>query len=276
MRIVHITDTHLSPLKRHFTANWEPLVAFVRTQAPDLVVHTGDISVDGADVEADLAHVADLLGALPAPVLCVPGNHDIGDLPGTRQPVDARRLARWRRLIGPEHWVHDAGDWRLIGLNSLVFGAGTAEEESQFAFLEEALAGRDGRRVIVFKHKPLFVDHPQEGETGYWGIAPAPRERLIDLFRQNDVALVASGHLHRARIVDGAPFRCVWGPSSGFVVGPMVEMPFGDAILGAAVHDLGAGVESRIVPIEALTPFVLDDVLDEVYPPAPAAVEAVS
>lgn len=275
MRIVQITDTHLSPLKPHFAANWEPLVAWIRSLAPDLVVHTGDLSVDGADVEADLAHVAALLRDLPAPVLCVPGNHDIGDLPGKRQVVDAGRLARWRRLIGPDRWTHDCGAWRLVGLNSLILGSGTAEEEEQFAWLEQALATREDRRIVVFKHKPLFLDDPQEGATGYWGIAPAPRARLLALFARHPVALVASGHLHRARTMDGAPFRCVWGPSSGFVVGPKVEtVPFGEAVLGAVVHTLGADVASEIVPLGTLEPFVLDDVLHEVYPPAPALAEA--
>ncbi len=50
MRIVQITDTHLSPIKPHFNRNWEPLVAWIDQQKPDLVIHTGDLTVDGAEM----------------------------------------------------------------------------------------------------------------------------------------------------------------------------------------------------------------------------------
>ncbi|MXQ14291.1 metallophosphoesterase [Microvirga makkahensis] len=270
MKIIQITDTHLSFLKPQFQANWKPLVEWINSMEPDLVVHTGDLTVDGADFEEDLVHGREMLRDLRYPTLCVPGNHDIGDLPGTRQPVDGERLSRWRRIIGPDRWTHDLGEWRLIGLNSMIIGSGSSEADEQLAWLTDTLHTREGRRVLVFKHKPLFVEDPEEGETGYWGMRPEPRRILLELLTENGVELVASGHLHRARIVDGAPFRRVWGPSSGFVVGPMVHMPYGDAIVGAAVHILGSGIESRIVPLDVLSPIVLDDVIHEVYPPSPA------
>ncbi len=65
MRIVQITDTHLSPIKPHFNRNWEPLVAWIDQQRPDLIIHTGDLSVDGADVEADLLFCQACLNDLP-------------------------------------------------------------------------------------------------------------------------------------------------------------------------------------------------------------------
>ena len=269
MKIIQITDTHLSSLKPHFQENWKPLVEWIDSMEPDLVVHTGDLTVDGADLKEDFVHGREMLRDLRYPTLCVPGNHDIGDMPGTRQPVDAERLSRWRDIIGPDRWVHDIGQWRLVGLNSLIIGAGTVEDHEQLEWLEHVLRTREGRRVLVFKHKPLFVEDPEEGETGYWGLRPEPRRHLLALFAENGVELVASGHLHRARIVDGAPFRRVWGPSSGFVVGPMVTMPYGDALVGAAVHILGQTITSSIVPLDVLKHIVLDEVLHQVYPPAP-------
>ncbi|MNY72542.1 hypothetical protein D3C86_2111220 [compost metagenome] len=40
----------------------------------------------------------------------------------------------------------------------------------------------------------------------------------------------------------------------------------GERILGAAIHELGETVTSEIVRIEELTPYVIDDVVHEVYP----------
>ncbi|WP_025090518.1 metallophosphoesterase family protein, partial [Brucella intermedia] len=152
MRIVQITDTHLSPIKPHFNRNWEPLVAWIDQQKPDLIIHTGDLTVDGADVEADLLFCRACLNELPARVLTLPGNHDIGHLPESHQPVNAQRLMRWRRHIGPDRWAENFGNWRIIGLNSLVIGSGEAEEAEQFQWLEDELKNSDGKPVAVFAH----------------------------------------------------------------------------------------------------------------------------
>ena len=61
VRVIQISDTHLSPGKQHFVPNWEPVAASLRAQQPDLVIHTGDLTVDAADQEADAAHCAALL-----------------------------------------------------------------------------------------------------------------------------------------------------------------------------------------------------------------------
>ena len=59
MRIIQISDTHLSPGKPHFADNWAPLARWIVEQRPDLVIHTGDVTVDGADVEEDIRYSAD-------------------------------------------------------------------------------------------------------------------------------------------------------------------------------------------------------------------------
>jgi len=128
VRVLQISDTHLSPGKRHFVANWAPLRDWIVRQKPDVTIHTGDLTVDGADVDDDMRHCAELLHALPATVLAVPGNHDVGEAGHARQPVDALRLDRWRRHVGHDWWLHDIGPWRLIGFDSMLLGSGDADE----------------------------------------------------------------------------------------------------------------------------------------------------
>ncbi|MCZ0310169.1 hypothetical protein OZG88_23610, partial [Escherichia coli] len=94
------------------------------------------------------------------------------------------------------------------------------------------------RRIALFAHKPLFVDAADEGETGYWSVRPAPRKRLLDLIGEYDVALHASGHLHRAWQGMHNDTSLVWAPASSFVVGDMERDMPGQRIVGAAIHTL--------------------------------------
>jgi 3',5'-cyclic AMP phosphodiesterase CpdA len=272
-RVVQISDTHLSPKKTHFAGNWKPLLAWVAAQRPDLVVHTGDVTVDGADVEEDLRHCAELLRSLPAPVLAVPGNHDVGEPGHPHQPVNEERLDRWRRHFGPDWWSRDLEGWCLIGLDSMLFGSELEDEARQIAWLERTMAEAGGRRIAWFTHQPLFVEGADEEDTGYWSVKPRPRAILLDMVRRHRVALVATGHLHRSHDREVEICRFVWGASSGFVVGPEMQpaMP-GECRLGAVVYDFeGADVSVTRFDVPGLTTLWIDDVIHEVYPPRPAA-----
>ena len=55
------------------------MVSYVRACAPDLVIHLGDLSFDGAGNAADPRHGRTQLDRLPVAWHAVPGNHDIGD-----------------------------------------------------------------------------------------------------------------------------------------------------------------------------------------------------
>lgn len=271
-RVLQISDTHLSPTKPHFAANWPPLRDWVRNQRPDLVIHTGDLTVDGADDESDLRAGADLMRSLDAPVLAVPGNHDVGEAGNRHQPVDAERLAGWRRHFGHDWWFRDLEAWRLIGFNSMLAGSGSDDEAQQFAWLQATLADAGDRRIAWFTHRPFFIDSPDERDRGYWSIKPGPRAQLLDLVRRHDVALIATGHLHKWHVREVSGCRYVWGPSSGFLVGTanQPDLP-GEKWLGAVAYEFnGADVTIEMAHVPGLTKYWIDDVLHEVYPPRTA------
>ena len=135
MKIIQITDTHFSPGKPHFNGNWAPLLTWIEDTGADLIVHTGDLTVDGADKDEDIVFSMDLMRQVSIPMLIVPGNHDVGHLKGSDQPVTAERLTRWRSLAGADRWLEDAAGWRFIGLNALLLGHEDDEEEAQFEWL---------------------------------------------------------------------------------------------------------------------------------------------
>lgn len=278
MRIIQISDTHLSRNKAHFADNWRPLADWIAAQAPDLVIHTGDVTVDGAGVEDDMAHSAALMNRLGVRWRAVPGNHDVGDAGHPRQPVTSQRLAAWRRHFGPDKWVEDVGEgetgWRLVGLDAMLIASGAPEEAEQEAWLDDAMRAAGGRRIAWFLHRPLFLNGPEEADTGYWSVKPGPRARLLALARRRRVALVASGHLHRAHDFRRDGTRYLWSPASSFLVGPKVAPPPmpGGLRLGAVVYEFGAGaLSAQIADVPGLAPHWIDDVIDEVYPRPPKA-----
>jgi alkaline phosphatase D len=275
VKIIQITDTHFSPEKSHFNGNWAPLLTWIEDTRADLIIHTGDLTVDGADKPVDITFCMDLMRQTSIPMLILPGNHDVGHLPGSEQPVNAERLERWRDLVGEDRWFEDTGGWRFIGLNSLLLGHEDDEEEAQFEWLRETLEERRGRRIALFAHKPLFVDEPHEGDTGYWSVRPAQRKRLYDLIAAHDMALFASGHLHWAWRGRFGNTALTWAPSAAFILDKLVrEMP-GERLVGAVVHEFGDDVQSAIVAVPGMTAYVLDDVIEEVYPTGAKQTESV-
>lgn len=267
MKIIQISDTHLSAGKPHFVGNWAPLRDWVAEQRPDLVIHTGDVTVNGADQEDDLAFCAERCAEIGPRVLVAPGNHDVGQ-PGSHQPIVTERLQRWRQHFGPDHWLFDIPGWRLLGLNAMLFASGHPAEAEQDAWLAHAMQTAGQRRIAWFMHLPLFLEHPDEPDTGYWTIKPEPRRRLLDLVRRHEVALVGAGHLHKAHdlVMDGT--RYVWCPAGSFVVGPGMqeEMP-GEKFLGAVSLELAPDrLDVSVVHLNQLAVLWIDDVVHEVYP----------
>ena len=271
MRLIQISDTHLSPGKAHFADNWAPLARWIAEQRPDLVIHSGDVTVDGAEVEEDLRYCAELMRGLGVRFRAVPGNHDVGDAGHTHQPVSEKRLQRWRTHFDADRWVEDVEDFRLIGFDALLLGSGVPEETIQAEWLEAVMGDAGSRRIAWFLHRPLFLDGPEEGDTGYWSVKPQPRTALLRSLHRHSVALVASGHLHKAHdfLRDGT--RYIWAPSSAFLVGPAKAPPMpGENRLGAVVYEIdGAAITAKILELPDLSRHWIDDVAEEVYPRRP-------
>jgi 3',5'-cyclic AMP phosphodiesterase CpdA len=226
--------------------------------------------VDGAEVEADLDYAAELMHGLGVRLHAVPGNHDVGDAGSDRQPVNDGRLQRWSTHFGLDRWVEDVENYRLIGLDALLLGSGDPDEAKQAEWLETVMSNAGGRQIAWFLHRPLFLHSPNEGDTGYWSVKPKPRSQLIELARRYPVALIASGHLHKAHDFRYNRTRYIWAPASSFLVGEMAPPMPGEKRLGAVVYDVNGGtLEAEIVEVPGLAPHWIDDVAEEVYPRRP-------
>jgi 3',5'-cyclic AMP phosphodiesterase CpdA len=219
IRIVQVSDTHVSRKRAYFVDNWQVFVQEMRRTPPDLIVHSGDVSFDGAADEDDLAFARSEKDRLAAPWLAIPGNHDIGESPlavRLQQPIDAERIDRWRRHFGPSRWCHDIGAWRLIGIDTALLGSGEAEEQAQHEFLERSLSERSGRSAMIFQHLPPFECSVDDTAFTTAAVPHAPRLRLLETFIRHNVAVIACGHLHVYRQLHCHGMQIVWAPATSF------------------------------------------------------------
>lgn len=227
LRIVQVSDSHLSERAAWFLDNWDIFLNEMHAVPPDLIVWTGDVSLSGADGDADLDFARRELDRLPCRTLVIPGNHDIGEPAGAgngefpnpkrERPITESRRRRWRKHFGREWWSEDFGDWRLYGLNAQLLGSGLEAEKRQDDFFVDALNNAGHRPGLLFIHKPLFYADPAEREPRLYCVHPKARQRLLRLARDFNIKLVASGHLHCYRSIRHQGLRMIWAPATAFV-----------------------------------------------------------
>ena len=256
--IAHITDTHLSEAKPQFAPNFLATVGLINDLAPDLVVNTGDITVDGADDDSDHRYAYDLHENFSMPWLAIPGNHDLGDNPSSEAGhslMNPARRQRYREYWGDDFWGMDAGEFRLLGLNAQLFGTGGEDEAEQWDVLSDEAAMLRDRPVILFIHKPLFKDSPAESATSQRYVAPTSRNRLLDLLRPARLRLIASGHVHQHRQFSHDAVLHSWGPSTAFILPDEFQPVIGAKQVGFVLYRL----EGDRVTAEVHTPEALDN-----------------
>ncbi|MBL6617342.1 MAG: metallophosphoesterase [Reyranella sp.] len=258
-RIIVISDPHLSPTHGFFWDNWCRTCEMVNQLAPDAVIVSGDLCINGPDSDAEVAFARQALGRLTAPVHAVPGNHDVGDEPPGQdagQIIDASRLQRWRSVFGADRFAFDAGGWRVLGINAQLLGSDLPQEEEQDAWLDREL-GAAARPVLLALHKPLFLQSLAESEETERTVNPAPRARLLRRLRNAPVQVVLSGHLHCHRDVVREDRRHVWAPSTAFLV-PEPADSSADNVLGILSIELSAeGVRVERIDVPGLVAYDL-------------------
>ena len=216
-RILHLSDLHFGRERADLV---EAVLAQARHLAPDLVAISGDLTQRARRRERLAARR--FVDALPAPVLLVPGNHDI---PG----VTPRRLLtpwqRWLRTFPDsiEPMLRGA-DFTAVGANSVRIGGPyldwsrgglDAAQVERLAQRLEATSPTD-LRVLVLHHPLLLTDAGRHrGLVG--GAAPALR-RLA----RAGLDLALGGHVH---------------------------LPYTGQVQGVVVAHAGTGVSDRLVGV---------------------------
>jgi 3',5'-cyclic AMP phosphodiesterase CpdA len=256
VRVILVSDTHLSPDAPEAEANWDAVLRYVAQTSPDVVIHLGDLSLDGAHDPADLHHGRRQLDRLPVGWHAVPGNHDIGDNPWPGGPadstVDAARCQRWLDIVGPDHWSLTINGWTLLAINAQLPGSGLEAEARQWSWLEKQLgAARNNQRIALVTHKPVTATDAELASSPVYRFLPQPaRDRLAGLLGETPLALVLSGHVHQYRRLRLDDTDHLWVPTTWAVLPDQAQPVLGAKRCGIVSLDLASDTAPEPVLVE--------------------------
>ena len=225
MKIIHLSDTHLSGTHPVFHLNWSFLSEKIASIKPDLVVHTGDVVLHDPDSLEDLEFAKTCLDNLKVDYIVVPGNHDIGDndivgdwLKHEPKVCSEIRRERWKSVFGDDFWMRTFGDYQFLGLNSQLIGSGLEAEHQQKEMIDKAMDSDASERsnTIVVSHKPLYSKE-DGADRALFSIPEAESLMLEEKFTKKEINLMLSGHLHRYQVIDRDGLTRIWGASTAFV-----------------------------------------------------------
>lgn len=192
--LVHLSDLHFG---RTDLAVLEPLLASIEATRPDVVVVSGDLTQRAR--AAEFRGARDFLARIDAPMIVVPGNHD----------VPLYRV--WERFLSPlgkfkRHFGRDLtpsfvdDEIAVVGINtarSLTFKSGRINQE-QMAEIHRLLDPIDAKvtKIVVTHHPFDLPDDPG-------GVKLVGRARAaMEVFAQCGVDILLAGHFHTSQAGD--------------------------------------------------------------------------
>ncbi|HEY3900312.1 MAG TPA: metallophosphoesterase [Chthoniobacter sp.] len=192
---VQISDSHIGfhkPANPDVAATFRETIARINAlpQAPDFILHTGDLTQLSATKEFDDLQQM-LKDCRTKQVFFVPGEHDILSDNG------AQYLERFGKGTTGTGWFSfDQKGVHFIGLVNVATvkegGLGVLGEE-QLAWLQKDLAPLSkSTPIIVFAHIPLWTIYPQ------WGWGTDDSARAMAMLQPFGSVTVLNGHIHQA------------------------------------------------------------------------------
>ncbi|MDF2577332.1 MAG: Calcineurin-like phosphoesterase superfamily domain protein [Chlamydiales bacterium] len=130
------------------------------------------------------------------PLLCLCGNHDVGDRPTVES------IATYERNFGPQYFSFWAGGVHCTSLNSSLLVDPSAAPELAKAqdlwFKEEMIQSshHSPKLRLIFTHHSWFLTDPMEKDS-HFAIPKKTRLKWLEQFEQYGVTACFAGHYHR-------------------------------------------------------------------------------
>jgi 3',5'-cyclic-AMP phosphodiesterase len=187
---VQISDSHIGfarPENTDVAGTLQRTIAAINAMPvqPAFVVHTGDVTHLAKAAQFDTAK--QILGTLKAPLITLPGEHDVIGSPDAFLAAFAHAGAR-------DGWFSwDQGGTHFLALvNVFNFEIDGKLGAKQLAFVENDLAAqKKSTPIVVFAHVPLYALYPP------WGWTTEDGSRVMAALRKFDAVTVLNGHIHQ-------------------------------------------------------------------------------
>jgi 3',5'-cyclic AMP phosphodiesterase CpdA len=222
---MQMADTQLGMLNFQDDAeNWEVesemlrlAIRHINRLKPKFVVVCGDLvnampsedSLQTKQVDSFKHIMSEVSDAIP--LVCICGNHDVGNEP------DRATVSQYRDRFGDDYLAFWAGGCRCLVLNSSLYSAlepgrypadqqrqcreaGVLQAE-QASWLEREVSELEAdleksKFTMVFSHIPPFIQAHDEGK-GYFNLHPSVRDPLLQSLRRCHARAWFCGHFHR-------------------------------------------------------------------------------
>lgn len=240
--LLQISDTHFGTEQPLVV---EALVTLAAQQRPDVVVLSGDITQRARPAQFRAARA--FVDRLGAPVLAIPGNHDIAlfDLWARLTRPYARYAAAFGAELEP---VHASQDLLIVGVNTTRAwrhknGGVSAAQIDRVAKLLTAASPRQLRVVVV--HQPAAVTQARDRPNLLRGHGVAKR-----VWSAAGADLVMGGHIHLPyTLALHGLARRLWVVQAGTAISSRIRREAPNSVnlvrWGQAVGGGGAQAQSR-------------------------------
>ncbi len=197
----------------------EALVALALQQRPDLLVLSGDITQRARPAEFQAARA--FMNRLGAPMLAIPGNHDIPlfNVWARLQRPYAGHMAAFGSELEP---VHASPDLLVVGVNTTRArrhkdGEVSAQQVERVAQLLQGATAAQLRLVVV--HQPVAVTRAEDRPNLLHGHAQA-----LKRWAAAGADLVMGGHIHLPYVLEIQGLaRAMWAVQAGTAVSSRVR-----------------------------------------------------
>jgi Icc protein len=192
LHFVQISDSHMGfnkPANTDVTGTLQATIDKINAlpQAPDFIIHTGDLSHTSKAGEFDTLDQV-LKSAKTKQSFFVPGEHDTSFDDGKMYMERYGKNAKGRGWYSFNH-----KDVHFVGLSNVAALEGLGKLGSeQLEWLEADLKGQPtSRPVVVFAHIPLWSVYPE------WGWGTEDSAQALGYLKRFGSVTVLNGHIHQ-------------------------------------------------------------------------------
>jgi len=258
-----------------YLENWETARKQIIDLNPELLVIGGDITRDGSCHDFEFEEMKNSIDSMKILYRAIPGNMDTGNKHTDRQGpkpdrddiglnVTSEQLIRYSKFFGEFPWSFVHKNVRFSGFYEALAGSDLPEEAKMWRWLDELKNMPPVKHHVMLNHYALYIDDmdepnaditdPETYPAWYFGIDEPYRKRIFEAYKEANVTIVFSGHIHCRRpeqVIDG--IRFIKSPATAFSQWDD-RWEDGDPTLGfflCGVSDKDIDVE--LVPLEKIS-----------------------